>query len=74
MFPLADMVHLLSHEFASLSAGRFPFPCILTSPLDNFFLWHSFSFMAQLVMRDSAALVRLRDVRLPQDLPAPHHR
>src|SRR5690349_3113533 len=40
MLALANMIHLLSHEFSGLGTGSFSFACILSSPLDGLFLRH----------------------------------
>lgn len=42
MLTFADVVHLLFHEFASLSAGRFSFACIFLGPFQGFFFRHQF--------------------------------
>lgn len=40
MFALADVLHLLTHEFTGLSARRLTFPLIPAGPLDRSLLRH----------------------------------
>src|SRR5882762_11366901 len=40
MFTLADVAHLLAHEFASLGRGSFALMFILSGPFYCLFFWH----------------------------------
>src|SRR5436305_2877787 len=40
MFSLADVMHLFSHKFARLCAGRLAFACVFTCPLESSFFRH----------------------------------
>jgi len=41
MFALADMMHLLAHEFAGLSGGSFALTLIFSGPFYCFSFWHN---------------------------------
>jgi hypothetical protein len=40
MLTLANVMHLFTHKFACLRAGRLSFFFIVTRAFDNFFFWH----------------------------------
>src|SRR5438067_11906050 len=47
VFALPDVVHLLAYELTRLGRRRFPFPSILSCPLDSLYFWHASSRVTQ---------------------------
>src|SRR5207237_7223903 len=45
MLALADVMHLLAHEFAGLSTRCFPFALVLVRAFDRFSFWHETSLV-----------------------------